>query len=86
MDGGGTLTPLRATTIEDARVEARTHFRNDEEIVTEGMEILEIVFSEKVDTRGIVAELEAERSAQEKARREESERDQLAKLKAKYGG
>lgn len=48
VDGGGSLRPLRATTIEEARVEARTHVRDDEDVCTDDIEILEISFREKV--------------------------------------
>lgn len=86
MDEGGLLVALKATTIEEARIEARGHFRDDEDIVVKAMSILEISSTEKIDMNALAAALEVERVAKEKVRREERERAELARLKSKFGG
>ena len=48
-DGGGQIIPLKAQTIEEARVEARSHIRQDCDVVTTDAEILVIEFREVLD-------------------------------------
>ena len=83
-DGGGRLEPLRAETLEAARIEAREYFRNDDDVIVDDMVILQIAMSEQVGIAALVREQEAEKAARVRARIESVERAELERLKTKF--
>ena len=85
-DAGGLLIALRAREIEEARAEAEEHVRSDEDVADTEAEILEIASREILSIDAIFARREAAKRAAEKARHEVREREELARLRAKYDG
>jgi hypothetical protein len=83
---GTRVEHLSASTFEEAQAEAEALLSDyDRERSLDDLTVYEVTQRKAVDVRAVYKRLDAAKAAAEVARRESVEREQLAKLTAKYG-